>query len=101
MNRLQLTKRVKDLNRVIRNAKSYIGTQLTDSQAKEEQIATLNTEIGTLNTIISDLQTESAALVSDRDGARMMYCELDNTVYTKEEIAEQQGWEYLYAIPEA
>ena len=99
MNRLQLTKRVKDLQRVIRNAKSYVGVQLADGQVKDEQIASLNTEIDTLNAIIDQLQTESAALVSDRDSARMMYCEYDNSVHPKEWFAAEQGWDYLYALP--
>lgn len=41
-----------------------------------------------------------ATVTDERDQARMMYCELDNSVYTKEEIAAQQGWDYLYPIPE-
>jgi uncharacterized protein YlxW (UPF0749 family) len=100
MNRLQLTKRVKDLKRVIRNAKSYVGVQLADKQTQQEQIATLNTEIETLNTIIADLQAASSALVTERNTARMMYCEYDNSVHPKEWFAEQEGWLDLYGTPE-
>lgn len=93
MNRLQLTKRVKDLQRVIRNAKSYVGVQLADKQAQQEEIATLNT-------IIADLQAASSALVTERNTARMMYCEYDNSVHAKEWFAEQEGWLDLYGTPE-
>lgn len=99
MNRLQLTKRVKDLNRAIRTAKSYIGFQLSDNQSKDEQIATLTSEVETLNTSVSDLLSENNALVTERDASRILYCEYDNSVYTKEQIAAQQGWEYLYELP--
>jgi len=93
MNRLQLAKRIKDLQRVIRNAKSYVGVQLADKQAQQEEIATLNT-------IIADLQAASAALVTERNTARMMYCEYDNSVHSKEWFAEQEGWLDLYGAPE-
>ncbi|CAB4165155.1 hypothetical protein UFOVP824_35 [uncultured Caudovirales phage] len=96
MNRLQLTKRVKDLNRAIRTARSYIGFQLSDNQSKDEQIATLTSEVETLNTAVADLSSSNDAIVAERDASRILYCEYDNSVYTKEEIAAQQGWEYLY-----
>ena len=45
------------------------------------------------NTTLSDVTAE-------RDASRMMYCELDNSTQTKEQIAEAQGWSYLYPVPE-
>ena len=94
MNRPQMSKRIRDLQRIVRTAKAYVGVQLADKQTQAEEIVTLNQ-------IIADLQTEAAALTSERNTARMMYCEYDNSVYTKEEIAEQEGWFDLYGPPPA
>lgn len=52
---------------------------------------------------LADLEMANIAVadtVLERDAARRMYCELDNSTQTKEEIALVQGWQYLYAIPE-
>jgi septal ring factor EnvC (AmiA/AmiB activator) len=68
---------------------------------RDQTIVELTDEAVALNQIITDLQAEAAALVAERDSARMMYCEYDNSTQTKEEIAEAHGWGYLYAIPEA
>ena len=94
MNRLQLNKRVKDLNRVIRTARCFIKFQSSDNQSKDEQIAALNQSV-------TDLQSELEAAAAERDSARMMYCEYDNSTQTKQEFAVAQGWGYLYGIEPA
>ena len=101
MNRPQLNRRIRQLESVIRGARSFIGVQTADKETQANDIATLNTEIETLNQIIADLQTAAAALTSERNSARMMYCEYDNSVYPKEWFAEQEGWLDLYGPPPA
>lgn len=98
--RIALVQRERKLLMQARQLQSAIGRKREDEQQLQTQVQDLTSEVETLNAIVESLQEGVAELVTERDSARMMYCEYDNSVYTKEQFAEAQGWEYLYAIPE-
>ena len=101
MNRNQLKQSIRRLQAVIRRDGTVTKVKEVDAQLLSGTVAELQTEVETLNQIVTDVQAAAEALATERDSARMMYCEYDNSTQTKEEIAEAQGWGYLYAIPEA
>lgn len=101
MNRNQLKQSIRRLQAVIRRDGTVIKVKEVDAQLLSGTVAELQTEVETLNQIVADLQTAAEELTTERNTARMMYCEYDNSVNPKEWFAEQEGWLDLYGPPPA
>lgn len=98
--KMQMAQQIRQQDATIRQTNSAFAVSQETARQAARRIARLELEAFEKDAIIADYEATSATLTDERDAARRMWCEYDNSVNTKEWFAAQQGWEYLYAIPE-